>query len=191
MHKRYFRENSGADEKLLELAEKNRTGALMYPWVLASTDDWGRAEANPRGVNAKLFPTWGFTSTEIQQALSDMDSVGLIHLYEVEGKAYLFIDPEVFCKYKPPGKRTRHMPSTWRVIRKEIFERDGYTCQYCGERNCRLECDHIIPASRGGGHDPANLTTACRKCNQSKRAKTPDEWLGGIASGGQTAIHNH
>lgn len=65
----------------------------------------------------------------------------------------------------------------WAVVRARIFERDDYTCQYCGERGCKLECDHVIPHSRGGSDGDENLTTACFECNRSKRNKTPEEWL--------------
>lgn len=55
---------------------------------------------------------------------------------------------------------------------------DGYTCQYCGERGKRLECDHVVPVSRGGSNEHENLVTACFACNRSKRAKTVEEWRG-------------
>ncbi len=29
----------------------------------------------------------------------------------------------------------------------------------------------------GGAHDFANLAVACRRCNLSKRDRTPEEWL--------------
>lgn len=64
----------------------------------------------------------------------------------------------------------------WRLLRARIFERDNYTCGYCGARGVRLECDHIVPVSRGGDHQPSNLITACFKCNRSKRAKLVSEW---------------
>jgi hypothetical protein len=67
--------------------------------------------------------------------------------------------------------------SEWERLRTEVYFRDDYTCQYCGERGGRLECDHIMPLSRGGSNDISNLTTACFKCNRSKRAKTPGEWF--------------
>lgn len=66
----------------------------------------------------------------------------------------------------------------WRGLRSTVFARDDYTCQYCGARGGQLECDHVVPVSRGGSHALANLATACKPCNRSKRAKTPDEWLG-------------
>ena len=77
-------------------------------------------------------------------------------------------------------ERRSNRPSAevWRRIRTTIFERDDYTCQYCGARGVKLECDHVIPVSRGGSSDLENLATACFTCNRSKRDKTPDEWMG-------------
>lgn len=61
--------------------------------------------------------------------------------------------------------------------RFEIFKRDGFTCQYCGQRagDVVLELDHIHPVSKGGGDDPMNLITACFDCNRGKRAETLGE----------------
>ena len=68
------------------------------------------------------------------------------------------------------------LTAEWRALREVIFARDDYTCAYCGERGGCLQCDHIIPVSRGGANDPENLTTACSYCNQSKRDKLLSEW---------------
>lgn len=73
--------------------------------------------------------------------------------------------------------RRRPHSAEWARLRSAVFERDGFTCQYCGAVGRRLECDHIIPASKGGYADMRNLTTACRDCNQSKRDTPLDEWL--------------
>ena len=47
--------------------------------------------------------------------------------------------------------------------RKEIFERDKYTCFYCGEKvtpeNSTL--DHLVPQSKDGKHTKENLKTSC------------------------------
>lgn len=64
----------------------------------------------------------------------------------------------------------------WRVIRDRIFKRDGFACTYCGAKPVDLHCDHVVPVSRGGANTDDNLTTACRPCNSSKHAKTPEEW---------------
>ena len=64
----------------------------------------------------------------------------------------------------------------WAEIRSAVFERDNFTCTYCGERGGKLECDHVHPLSRGGSNEMDNLTTACFSCNRSKHAKTLSEW---------------
>lgn len=38
--------------------------------------------------------------------------------------------------------RPRYENSQWR---KAVFERDNYTCQFCGQRGGSLQADHILP----------------------------------------------
>lgn len=52
-------------------------------------------------------------------------------------------------------------------LRWEIWERDNFTCKYCGTRRF-LSVDHVVPECEGGTIDPSNLVTACRKCNSKK-----------------------
>lgn len=66
--------------------------------------------------------------------------------------------------------------SKWKVIRQRIFDRDDHTCAYCGVTGVALECDHIMPISKGGSNDDDNLTTACEPCNRSKGSKLLEEW---------------
>ena len=44
-------------------------------------------------------------------------------------------------------------------------------CERCGATT-DLTRDHIMPTSKGGGADPANLRTLCRPCNSSKGDNT-------------------
>lgn len=54
--------------------------------------------------------------------------------------------------------------------RFEIFKRDAFTCQYCGNTppTVVLEVDHILAVANGGDDDPLNLTTSCFDCNRGK-----------------------
>lgn len=58
-------------------------------------------------------------------------------------------------------------------IRFEVFKRDAFTCQYCGRQapDVVLHVDHIIPVSKGGTNDLANLISACQDCNLGKGAR--------------------
>ena len=47
-------------------------------------------------------------------------------------------------------------------------------CAYCGAEG-DLQQDHIIPVSKGGKHDLANVIPSCRKCNMAKGDKSINE----------------
>jgi hypothetical protein len=63
------------------------------------------------------------------------------------------------------------------LSRDGIFERDDFTCQYCGHRfsEGELTIDHVIPRERGGRNTWENLVTACRACNSRKANRLPHE----------------
>ena len=61
--------------------------------------------------------------------------------------------------------------------RSGVFERDDFTCAYCGRRHAGrdLTVDHLIPASQGGASTWGNTVAACARCNQRKANRTPHE----------------
>jgi hypothetical protein len=66
--------------------------------------------------------------------------------------------------------KKRLIPGNYYALRFQVLERDGFTCQYCGQRapNVTLEVDHIKPISDGGTDEMDNLATTCRACNRGK-----------------------
>ena len=62
-----------------------------------------------------------------------------------------------------------------RLTRLEVFNRDQYTCQYCGKQMRQLTLDHVIPRYRGGQHVWENVVSACISCNRRKAGRTPRE----------------
>jgi len=64
-----------------------------------------------------------------------------------------------------------------RFSRRNIFERDKNTCQYCGRRMPKtdLTLDHVVPRSRGGIDSWDNLVLACMPCNVRKGSRMPQE----------------
>lgn len=71
-----------------------------------------------------------------------------------------------------------------RLSRKNIYERDRYTCQYCGEKlpSSKLNIDHVVPKSKGGRNSWDNLVCACIKCNTRKADKS-------LAESGMKLLH--
>jgi hypothetical protein len=56
----------------------------------------------------------------------------------------------------------------------EIFNRDNFTCQYCGKSikdGVNLQVDHVNPVKFGGKNNINNYKTACSKCNTTKNKR--------------------
>ena len=56
-------------------------------------------------------------------------------------------------------------------VRWEVLERGGRTCAVCGRgagRGVKLEVDHIVPVSAGGGDEVENLRVLCAGCNRGR-----------------------
>jgi 5-methylcytosine-specific restriction endonuclease McrA len=68
-------------------------------------------------------------------------------------------------------------PRQVKFSRRNIFQRDGYRCQYCGcvPAKDSLTIDHVVPRSKGGKTTWDNIVLACLKCNMRKGDKTPAE----------------
>lgn len=59
--------------------------------------------------------------------------------------------------------------------RFNVFLRDRFSCQYCGEPNPShlLTFDHVVPRSRGGRTTWENVVSACEDCNLRKGNRMP------------------
>lgn len=64
------------------------------------------------------------------------------------------------------------------MVYQRNFERYGkQVCYLCGQEILdKLNLEHKVPLSRGGGNDLENLDLAHWKCNQMKGKRTPDEF---------------
>jgi len=60
---------------------------------------------------------------------------------------------------------------------KTLFRRDSNLCLYCsGQFMTRdLTRDHVTPLSQGGTDSWNNVVTACRRCNNHKGGRTPEQ----------------
>lgn len=58
-----------------------------------------------------------------------------------------------------------------------LFRRDGHLCMYCGQSFTYqdLSRDHIIPVVQGGQDIWTNVVTSCKRCNNIKGGRTPEQ----------------
>jgi len=52
------------------------------------------------------------------------------------------------------------------LSRRAVLARDRHRCAYCGNQADTI--DHVVPKSRGGGHEWTNLVAACKRHNLQK-----------------------
>lgn len=115
-------------------------------------------------------------SEDLTACLLDIADASVVAIRSAMEDRGLIVDGRLTDWKQPVNDESRPSPSAWAELRAAVFERDDYTCQYCGERAGKLECDHVIPVSRGGHHHITNLITACFTCNRAKRDRTPEQW---------------
>lgn len=67
--------------------------------------------------------------------------------------------------------------STPRLTKKNLFIRDGYICQYTGQKVSTRDADidHVIPTSRKGKNSWDNMVVCSKKVNRMKADRTPGE----------------
>lgn len=94
------------------------------------------------------------------------------------------ITPGGHCPHHPrskggyrPHRRSHHVyrNPAYRQLRRATLDAAGWRCAYC--HNLATTADHVIPHTRGGTTDAANLVAACRTCNTSKGDRTLVEWI--------------
>lgn len=91
------------------------------------------------------------------------------------------VEVEMF-KQDPTGKviKTIYRKSQRQidsVIQWRVFQRDKYTCLYCGRTGIPLTVDHILLWEKGGPTTIKNLVSACRACNKDRGNMEYDEWI--------------
>jgi 5-methylcytosine-specific restriction endonuclease McrA len=62
-----------------------------------------------------------------------------------------------------------------KMSRNEVFARDNYSCQYCGEKPRDMTIDHVQPRCNGGEYTWTNVVSACKACNHKKAGRNPQE----------------
>jgi hypothetical protein len=67
----------------------------------------------------------------------------------------------------------------WRRLRREVYERDNWTCQECGCRclntkdakahpKRKIQAHHVVPRRFGGSDELSNLVTLCMSCHHKR-----------------------
>jgi len=134
MPSRILKENICTSETIDKLsAEEER----FFYRLIVQCDDFGRLDARPQILRAKCFPlkTDSLTNEDIMRWLKALVNVGLIELYEVDGRPYLQI--VTWAKHqRMRAKESKYPdPSKGKIIN---LSSDDTCCQMTADdRNCQ------------------------------------------------------
>ena len=111
----------------------------------------------------------------ISVKLKYLDKVRVVEEYEdrvIRSPSFEMKLPSVLMFYD-----YHFFPKTPKFSRTNVYLRDLFTCQYCGCRHDtqELTLDHVVPRSKGGHLHWENVVAACRRCNQFKSNRRPEE----------------
>jgi len=92
---------------------------------------------------------------------------------EIRSRTFALRTPAV-VRLKKGGTTTKQVV---RFSRINVYTRDGFRCQYCGEKKSMrdLNYDHVLPRVKGGQTVWENIVTSCYACNDRKGSRTPEE----------------
>ena len=81
-------------------------------------------------------------------------------------------------KYNRDPATRRRYGRAWKRIRERYIAAHPL-CEKCGEQGKLTpaqEVHHILPLSRGGTHEDANLMALCKPCHSEITARDGDRW---------------
>lgn len=155
---------------------KAKGGPLLVLMALAEYSDRNfRVQFDMKRVSemSRLHPT------SVSRAITELLSAGELKvLSPASGKeeaVYEIVPPDGvaywYAERTPYKKKLRREVPTKDVAR-EVYDRDGMSCVYCGNDTRKLHLDHVMPSSKGGNSDRRNLVVSCSVCNIRKNNKS-------------------
>ena len=74
-----------------KLASANLFTAFLFTWLIPHCDDGGNMAGDAHTIKMRVIPGREETISDIETALSEMKTIGLIDLYESDGEEYLHV----------------------------------------------------------------------------------------------------
>lgn len=123
MPNRIIRESIRTSESINKLRPLEE---ILFYRLIVSCDDYGRFDARPAIIKGSCFPLRNVTVKDIENALASLSTVGMIDLYEVEGKPYLQL-------------------TNWEQYQSVRAKKSKYPDKSCGDLKASENiCNHLL-----------------------------------------------
>lgn len=171
----------------------------LYKRLITYADDYGRFNADPEIMLARLYPRDLATVTlcDINDALIELSGVRKIGFYTSAPRREVFACFPNWNEHQRIRDSKHKMPdptdttvNDWYYrrfipldMKIAIIERDGFKCKICGKPIAQCDdarriakmgtglyhIDHVVPCQQGGRATMENLRLTCAKCNLSRQ----------------------
>lgn len=135
------------------------------------------------GLLATLTAHPDITMPELRSICKEKDTALRNAIKELENAGYITFDWSQFHEGSKKIKMHSHVTETQRgryskeyaPCRNAVYKRDGFSCQKCGKRSCKLNAHHIKPWAKFPDlrFDLTNGMTLCEKCHRAIHSKYP------------------
>lgn len=173
MPDRIIKESSCLSETLNSLTDFEE----RFWWrLIVNCDDYGRFDARPKILKGRLFPLAdGKTHTDMQNALTKLASVGLVELYEVDGRPFLQVVTWEKCQ-RIRAKRSKFppLPSSANICRQVSSNVPVIQSNPCENPNPNAETDATGAPARNPAI-AAVMTAYMDKINPTPSATSLEE----------------
>lgn len=166
----------------LGLASISKDDVVRARWNPATGEQMSTTEflEMVRFSNLEEHERTGFYMLEVEGRLPSIWSSTDMSRYVVDGYVDVVgFDEETLDPIPEQGFSGAEL----RKARQGLANRDGPLCQGCGIHGEDMpvgqsfHVDHKLPIARGGTDAFSNLQLLCPPCNQSKGAKTMQQWM--------------
>lgn len=106
----------------IKLSKVSDFSALLFTWLITHCDDYGHMDGSPEIVRAIVIPLRKRTVKEVELALIELESVGLIKRYKIENKEDIYLEIVNWEDYQSMGpnytRRARYPIPDWTAFQK-------------------------------------------------------------------------
>lgn len=144
---------------------------VFFYRLIVNCDDYGRFDARPAILKSRLFPLKTVTEKQVSDALHKLSTVGIVTVYEYDGRPYLQLvtwdkHQQIRAKkskYPAYDETCKHMISD-----DIIYPRNPIQSESNPNRN--------NSASKSHGFVPPTLEEVAAYCKERKNGVDPQKW---------------
>jgi len=149
---------------------------VFFYRLIVNCDDYGRFDARPAILKARLFPLKSVTEKQIIDALNKLSTVGIVALYEYDGRPYLQL--VTWEKHQQIRAKKSKYPAPDEICNQMIsndIKCSRNPIQSESNPNPNPNPSNIC-ANKSHGFIPPTLEEVAEYCKQRNNSVDPQKW---------------